>query len=157
MLRDDTHPSARDRCRPRSNLSILTAVSSRSVAAACTSWGDRAPGRAFEHAAGPQLRHQLGERVAGFHSSDRAVQFAGSFDAVLVSAGIEVVRIPGAVSAGELLRRAVRVDRPDRAHRQASDISAGCLPPMPRTTTVIVGSTVVASARPDRRRPVVGG
>jgi hypothetical protein len=48
---------------------------------------------------------------------DRPGQFAASFDALLADASIEVVKIPPPVSAGELLRRTLRVDRPDRGHR----------------------------------------
>jgi hypothetical protein len=66
----------------------------------------------------------LGEHVARFRflDHDRAGQFAASFDTVLMNAGVEVIKIPPAVSAGELLRRAPRADRPHRAHRPDADI-----------------------------------
>ncbi len=62
----------------------------------------------------------LGEHVARFRFPvrDRAGQSAASFDAVLADVGIEVVKIPTTVSAGELLRRrfvsTVRTEVTDR-------------------------------------------
>jgi hypothetical protein len=65
----------------------------------------------------------LGEHVARFRFlvRDRAGQLTASFDAVFADAGIEVIKIPPRVSAGELLRRTVRVDRPSRGHRPDAD------------------------------------
>jgi len=59
----------------------------------------------------------LGEhaRRYRFVVRSQAGQFAASFDAVLADAGIEVVKIPPRCPAGELLRRAPRVDHSDRA------------------------------------------
>src|SRR4051794_16221142 len=56
----------------------------------------------------------LGEHVGRFRFlvRDRAGQFTASFDAVLVNAGIEVVKIPPWVSSSELLCRAIRIDYP---------------------------------------------
>jgi len=61
----------------------------------------------------------LGDHAARlwFLVRDRAGQVAASFDAVLADAGIEVVKIPAAVPAGELLRRTLRLDGADRGHR----------------------------------------
>ena len=66
----------------------------------------------------------LGERAARFRFlvRDRAGQFTASFDAVMADAGIAMGQDPVAVSAGELLRRALRVDRPDRGHRSDADL-----------------------------------
>jgi putative transposase len=67
---------------------------------------------------------QLGEHVARFRFlvRDRAGQFTDSFDAVLVDAGVEVVKNPASLSAGELLRRTPRVDGADRADRSNADL-----------------------------------
>ena len=69
----------------------------------------------------------VGEQVARcrFLVRDRAGQFTASFDAVLADAGIEVVKIPPRcplLTAGELLRRTPRLDRPHRAHRSDTDL-----------------------------------
>ena len=79
----------------------------------------------------------LGDHAARlwFLVRDRAGQVAASFDAVLADAGIEVVKIPAAVPAGELLRRTLRLDGADRGHRPVlilvSGTCAGCLPYTP--------------------------
>jgi putative transposase len=67
---------------------------------------------------------ELGEHVARFRFlvRDRAGQFTDSFDAVLVDAGVEVVKNPASLSAGELLRRTPRVDGADRADRSNADL-----------------------------------
>jgi transposase len=56
----------------------------------------RAPGRALDRPADRNLLMDLGDRAAGFRFlvRDRAGQFTASFDAVLVSAGIQAVTIP---------------------------------------------------------------
>jgi putative transposase len=83
----------------------------------------------------------LGEQVARFRFlvRDRAGQYAGSFDAVLADAGIEVVtippRCPRANCYAERLVLTVRTELTDRMLIFGSDISAERLPCMPRTTT----------------------
>ena len=66
----------------------------------------------------------LGEQVARirFLVRDRAGQFTAAFDAVLADAGIAAVKIPPRCSTRELLRRALRVDGPDRGHRPDADL-----------------------------------
>ena len=66
----------------------------------------------------------LGEHVARFRFlvRDRAGQFTASFDAVLGGCGHRGGQDPAPVSAGELLRRTLRVDRPHRSHRPDADL-----------------------------------
>jgi putative transposase len=118
----------------------------------------------------------LGEHVTRFRFlvRDRAGQFTASFDAVLADAGIEVSQDPAPTSAGELLRRTLRVDRPRRSHRLDADLrgAAPALRTCPicsalqRTAAASIAAT--ASAAPEspvpeavhgtiRRRSVLGG
>jgi hypothetical protein len=66
----------------------------------------------------------LGDHVAQFRFlvRDRAGQFTEEFDAVLVDAGIEVVKIPPRCPRAELLRRTPRLDHPHRGHRPNADL-----------------------------------
>jgi hypothetical protein len=66
----------------------------------------------------------LGEHVARFRFPvrDRAGQFTASFDAVLADAGYRGGQDPTAVSAGELLRRTLRVDGTHRTDRPDADL-----------------------------------
>src|SRR3954453_10115651 len=75
----------------------------------------------------------LGEHVTQcrFLVRDRASQFGSSLDAVMADSGIEVVKAPAAVSAGELLRRTPRVDGPGRAHRSDADLRRATPAPRP--------------------------
>jgi len=70
------------------------------------------------------LLMDLGEHVGRFRFlvRDRAGQFTASFDAVLADAGIEVVKIPPALSSRELLRRTLRPDSANRGHRPDADL-----------------------------------
>jgi len=74
---------------------------------------------------------------------DRASQFTTSFDAVLAGAGIDTVKDPAALSAGELLRRTLRLDRQNRTHRphRRSSANRTCGPSLPGTppTTTAAG------------------
>jgi len=78
------------------------------------------PDRAWTVQQARNLLMDLGERAAGFRFlvRDRAGQFTEAFDAVLAGAGIEVVKIPAALSAGETLMP-----------------NAGCAPSGPRSLT----------------------
>ena len=70
------------------------------------------------------LLMDLGEPAADsqFLIRDRAGQFSASFEAVLVGAGIETVKIPPRSPKGECLRGAVRAHRPDRGHGPDADL-----------------------------------
>jgi hypothetical protein len=65
----------------------------------------------------------LGDNVTRFRFlvRDRAGRFTAGFDAVLADVGIEVVKIPPRCPR-ELLRRALRLDRPHRGHRPDADL-----------------------------------
>jgi putative transposase len=122
------------------------------------------------------LMMDLGDHAARFRFlvRDRAGQFTTSFDAVFADAGIEVVKIPPPVSAGELLRRTPRVDRSDRAHRPHADLRRAASAPSARglrcapqhaapASSAATAFTTPASACSRvscgriRRRPVLGG
>jgi putative transposase len=87
-------------------------------------WRGPTSRRILDHPAGRNLVMDLGAHIGRFRFlvRDRAGQFTASFDAVLADAGGEVVKIPPAVSAGELLRRTLRVDRAHRTHRPDADL-----------------------------------
>ena len=72
----------------------------------------------------------LGERTAQFRFlvRDRAGQFTASFDTVLARCGHRGGQDPAAMSAGELLRRTPRVDRPHRTHRPDADLRRAASP-----------------------------
>ena len=65
----------------------------------------------------------LGDRAADFRFlvRDRAGQFTTSFDAILVSTGIEAVKIPPR-SPARTPTRTVRAHRPDGGHRPDADL-----------------------------------
>jgi hypothetical protein len=69
------------------------------------------------------LLMDLDDRATAFRFlvRDRAGQFTASFDAVLAGSGITTLKIP-ALSTGELLRRTIRADSQDRAHRPHPDL-----------------------------------
>ena len=75
----------------------------------------------------------LGEQRARFRFlvRDRAGQYAGSFDAVLVDAGIEVVKIPPDAASHQLRRRVAEEHRGTRTRdprilrRAAPELAAG--------------------------------
>ena len=70
------------------------------------------------------LLMDLDDRAAAFRFlvRDRAGQFTTGFDGVLAGAGIDAVKRFRRGAAGELLRRTIRADRPNRAHRPHPDL-----------------------------------
>ena len=121
------------------------------------------------------LLMDLGGRATDFRFlvRDRAGQFTASFDAVLASAGIEAVKIPGR-RPGRTLCRKVCAHLPDGGHRPDADLrrTAPAAGPdrvcqaLQRTTTP--SQPPVRPPRPDhpaadlsqkriKRRPVLGG
>ena len=90
----------------------------------------------------------LGEHVARFRFlvRDRAGQFTASFDAVLGGCGHRGGQDPAAVSAGELLRRTPRVDRPHRTHRPDADLRGATPPPGARRVRRALQHAAAASS-----------
>jgi hypothetical protein len=69
------------------------------------------------------LLPDLSDRAAGFRFliRDRAGQFTASFDAVLTTSGIEVVKIPPRSPRANAFLGAFRAHRPDRGNRPDAD------------------------------------
>jgi putative transposase len=82
------------------------------------------PDGAWTTQQGRNLLLDLGERAAGFGYlvRDRAGQFTVVFDAVLASAGIDVVKIPPRSPRAKCFRGEIRADRQNRADRPAADL-----------------------------------
>ena len=122
------------------------------------------------------LLMDLDDRAATFRFlvRDRAGQFTTSFDAVLAGAGHRHREDPTAMSASELLRRTIRPDRQNRAHRPHPDLRRTTPADRPRPVRrplqrpAATSSTAASPATPRpsrtgprppriRRRPVLGG
>ena len=85
---------------------------------------------------------------------DRAGQFTTAFDTVLAGAGIDAVKIPRGLR-DELLRRTLRPDRQDRAHRPHPDLrraTFGPSSPSSAPTTTAAGRTEHSNL--SRRAPI---
>jgi putative transposase len=92
------------------------------------------PAAAWTTQAARNLLRDLGERITSFRFlvRDRDATFTAAFDAVFVSEGIDIVKIPPRAQQANLLCRAVRSQRPRRVHRQAVDLPRATRPCCPR-------------------------
>jgi hypothetical protein len=73
------------------------------------------------------LLMDLGERAGSFRFllRDRDAKYTEAFDAVFTCEDVAIVKIPPQVPQGELLRRAVRPQRPRGVHRPDVDLQRG--------------------------------
>ena len=111
------------RCHLEANLRVLCRRSRQPLRAHPRLGTTAHPTAAWTTQQARNLLMELDERAATFRFlvHDRAGQFTTTFDAVLAADGIDTVKIPPRCR-GELLRRTIRADRPNRAHRPHPDL-----------------------------------